>query len=895
MLEITGKFVDVLLGSMFSRFIDNNIKNYLDRKYVERTISRCADIPAQALDDYFRNESISPSNAQLILDNVQEAIDKADINAKLITNASLDAGKLTDIILTKYTIPEPIINTELQWPFRMALQIAADTLCNIGPRMSEWEREAWRHNFEAFDKLLEKQEAILQSLGPGGQGSEDNRFAHTYRSHILRRLAQIDASTLRVSSSLFLDLSTVFVQPDVVVTPPRSKKKKDKNHTALASLAEARKQIIEQLNTEEKTQRVVAEEFVVNSKRCAIVGLPGSGKTTLLQHILLSVASGNKVPTITTDIVPVLIRIRDLDINNLPGPDELLEVAEGRVFAGACPGYMRRQLESGKVMLLIDGLDEVVTEKRSVLIKWISDLTELYPDTRYVISSRPSGFQSDVFQQLGFRESVLCEFSIDQIREYVRRWMKAVALAEGAHPEDADNISEEYATTLLERAEKNPYVRRIATNPLLLSTLCLVQKYEGGDLPNRRVVLYQRCVEGLLFHWDNKRGLPPAILGSLPLERKLMLLRRLALEMQVRGIAEVEENDVLDSFGKSLLDVGEKTDPSLILNNVRDRSGLLAERRPGVYGFSHLTFQEYLAALSINQTDFPESDRLFLFSKRADTQWSEVIALYAGIAPKAAVENLLNELLESQQGLSTLICAECLAAAQDISISMQYKIIDNILSLPQNFLFHNNLLNSMTVLQSLDTNIVSNRIKHSIQSTLSINVLNYLVTHLDIINVDELLEAGIRILTEKQQCSRYDFGISLLISMMYDSDSVKALLKLVEIARQTNPPDSCLKVLCGIWYLHIAPESHGVLRFLIDETAVEEQLGILNYLTFVTSKQMVQIWFDNKEFYHSRSFIKDSIKLIKSSIVFKTPATQLHAHSALSGLRYVEKYLSNKK
>ncbi|GAI19133.1 unnamed protein product, partial [marine sediment metagenome] len=268
-------------------------------------------------------------------------------------------------------------------------------------------------------------------------------------------------------------------------------------------------------------------------------------------------------------VIPVFVKARELDPANLPGGDDLLGVAEGKVLAGARPGFLKRQLETDRVLLLVDGLDEVVAEKHDKIVQWISDLVELYPRCRFVVSSRPAGYQADVFQKLRFNEATLCDFNTSQIREYVRRWTKAVEIAEGMSPEDANRESSRYAEALVQRAERNPYVRRIATNPLMLSTLCLVQRYEGGDLPNRRVALYQRCVEGLLFHWDNKRGLPSAILGSVSLDRKMMLMRCLALEMQVQGVAEIKESVVEQSFRDSLEEVGGETNIKLILQNIR--------------------------------------------------------------------------------------------------------------------------------------------------------------------------------------------------------------------------------------------------------------------------------------------------------------------------------------
>jgi hypothetical protein len=843
MLSIALAFFDKLLEKLFLDAAKEKIMDYLDRRNVERKVSRASEAPAQALEAYFQNEKLAESQVELILNNVQGAITSAGIDAKMLASASLDAEKLTDIILSKQPMPESIKDERLEWPFQMALQIAADTLCNIGPRFSDWEKEAWRRSFEAFDKLLQNQETILQSVGPGGEGSLDERFEHTYRSHILRRLAQIDASTFRVSSSLFLDLTTVFVQPDVIEMPKKKRDAEKIQSDQIISLEEARKQFLTPTGNKVQMSRVRAEDYISKHKRCAIVGLPGSGKTTLLQHLLLVAARGDL--QITADgMVPVFIKVRQLDLDELPEANNLLRVAESRVFAGARPGFLQRQFEAGRILFLIDGLDEVVDDKRENLTVWISDFIDLYPQARYVVSSRPAGYQSEVFQHLGFSKVTLCEFNSDQIREYVRRWTKAVEMAEGATLEEADSVSAKYATTLVSRAESNPYVQRIATNPLLLSTLCLVQRYEGGDLPNRRVVLYQRCVEGLLFHWDNKRGLPPAILGSLPLERKIMLLRRLALEMQVKGVAEIDEDEVENSFGNSLQNVGEQAGAKTILSNIRDRSGLMVERRPWVYGFSHLTFQEYLAALSINQGDYRPYDRLFLFSKRDDPQWAEVIALYAGIASRDSVESLLRELLSTKKPESFLLCGECLAATQDASLGLQKEIVRAVLSLPNEVSSGQSLFPVQSILESLNEQVVLAE-AGVLDNLSSVHSTRYLFFKNNPESIPALLEAGRRILTAEQDVARWDYGITLILLRMKHIDSARALGRLSDIASKENDLGARAGVLMGfvsneLWEFRPRASQKertwlpGVLSFLDESNVNEEILNICKFIRVVS-------------------------------------------------------------
>ncbi len=843
MLNLALTFFDELLKSLFLDSAKEKIQDYLDRRNVERKISGASEAPAQALESFFRNEGLDINNVNLILHFVQKAISSTRVDAKMLASASLDAEKLTSIIMSKYPIPEGIVNEGLEWPYQMALRIAADTLCNIGPRFYEWEKEAWRRNFEAFDKLLQNQEEILKSVGPGGEGSLDERFEHTYRSHVLRRLSQIDASTFRVSSSLFLDLNTVFVQPDVEKLLPQHRKQKTKSGDKVISIEEARKQILFEKHDNDRNI-FKADEFVSQNKRCAIVGLPGSGKTTLLQHILLVSAKGEIPFNFTNTIVPVFIKVRQLNLSIFPDADGLLQIAESRVFAGARPGFLSRQLQAGRVLFLIDGLDEIVDEKRDDLLSWIGDFIDLYPESRYVISSRPAGYQSNFFQEMKFNEASLCEFNPSQIREYVFRWAKAVEIASGTPVEEVEKVCSQYATLLVDRAEKNPYVRRIATNPLLLSTLCLVQRYEGGDLPNRRVILYQRCVEGLLFHWDNKRALPPALLGSLPLERKMLLLRRLAFEMQLNGVAEIEGGEIEKSFQKSLVEVGENIDPKLILSNIRDRSGLLMERRPWIYGFSHLTFQEYLAALSIINADYRSYDRLFLFSKRQDSQWAEVIILYAGLAPKDSVENLIEELLNSGVPNSISLGGECLTATQDININVQRKVIHALLNLPDHF-DNTDTFIVERILESLDEHIVLPEAIEALKNLDTIHATRYMFFKKLPNSINPLLDTGIRILLGEQKIGKWDYGISLILLLNDCRDAALALRKIAEVALEIEDLGERVRVLTGAFSPELWDHNRVLgnertlpclLNFLMDPTAIEEQINLCKFYFIASEK-----------------------------------------------------------
>src|SRR5205085_7265259 len=98
--------------------------------------------------------------------------------------------------------------------------------------------------------------------------------------------------------------------------------------------------------------------------------------------------------------------------------------------------------------------------------------------------------------------------------------------------------------------KSHAYIKNLARNPLMLSAICLVNYFEDGRLPEDRARLYKLCVEGLLHHWDSRRG----IHSDFTLDEKLRACRQVAIAMQSDDRAEYEASKVLKIFTKVLAD-----------------------------------------------------------------------------------------------------------------------------------------------------------------------------------------------------------------------------------------------------------------------------------------------------------------------------------------------------
>jgi hypothetical protein len=167
------------------------------------------------------------------------------------------------------------------------------------------------------------------------------------------------------------------------------------------------------------------------------------------------------------------------------------------------------------------------------------------------------------------------------------------------------------------------------------------------------------------------------------LEEKLRVCREVALAMQADDLAEYNGNKVEVIFAQVLKDADRA---KTMFEHIQYRTGLLLERRKGVFGFAHLTFQEYLAARAVHEGNRLNVDAQRLTKEHNDGRWSEVIALYCGLATAAGVRTLLDLLVEQPDTnlLSTVLSEAYLSAGPELTqdLPLRRKVLERIAIAP---------------------------------------------------------------------------------------------------------------------------------------------------------------------------------------------------------------------
>lgn len=689
-------FFAELFESLFSNPFRALLSDPLRRRAVTRQIEEASDAASQSIVRLFRNQQLSEALTASLLAGFARLGELADLDQ--IANPNLTPEAIVENLLERLPPPDDVRAAGQEALYRVALHSIVQVLMLVAPVMNEWRKLSFAGTFELPRRVVQRLNQITEQLdaqGRAGQEAADERYELTYRDHLLQRFYRVEAGTVRMTTNLDVDLRELFVMPRVRERPTieEATGREPGEALELMNLAAARQIFGGSTRSDQEPNAkgmagTPALEQVSQSLRLVIVGPPGSGKSTFFEWLQLKLAAAEE-PLILGDqqAIPLLLRVRQLDARALPQSSALIEKATAsRDRAMLMPeGWIDRQLRHGRVLLLLDGLDETEPELRDrCILPWLQGLCEQYPTCQYLVSSRPVGYPPGALQKLGFTECDLLDFSDDDVEEYTRHWCTAVRLARNEPAEEARREGAAEGEQIVRGFEKNRYIRNLAHNPLMLSAICLVQYFEGGKLPEDRALLYRLCVEGLLHHWDQRRG----IWSEYGLEEKLRACREVALAMQAEDRAEFPAARVREVFTRALGDPGRAQS---LLAHVRHRTGLLLERRPGVFAFAHLTFQEYLAARAIHEGNTLSIDTERLVREQTDGRWEEVIALYCGLAPAPAARSLLQRLIaielpKSQLGLSSahVLTEAYLSAAPNLAqdAELRRQVLIRVAKLP---------------------------------------------------------------------------------------------------------------------------------------------------------------------------------------------------------------------
>lgn len=494
-------------------------------------------------------------------------------------------------------------------------------------------------------------------------------------------------------------------------------------------------------NPGEEVKPFWVSKLMTEAKHLVVLGDPGCGKSTLIKLLVYSFGR----PGITTlaprfgNLLPIPIVLREFKVANWQRPEDMLRdfiaTLRDEVRNDVTVDWLMDHLREGNAILMLDGLDEIgsVELRRNFRDNIIRPLLREAPKSFFIATSRVIGYEEAAldrfaevspstikrfFQRLDdaltdsgpepvFKRAYVAPFTDEDIGQFITRWYAAREPDKDRRQEGIDSLSL--------ALRQNDRVRRLAQNPSLLTLIALVFRVLR-HLPSGRVQLYHKIVEAYLETIQTYRQL-----GQYPatLDQMKRWLARVGWEMQSlrteedQGDLMAPAERVLGWLTEAIMqdrsndETAARREAEQFLDYVARRSGLLIPRgtdaNGDLFGFVHLTFQEYFAAWELR-------GRMRRFDKLAElcaervkqTYWHEtllllfeVLAEFTGCgddlveglcsraknnAARRQTADLLSALLlDTQNGLSEAAQRKAAEFARDaVCQQIDYSIIERL-------------------------------------------------------------------------------------------------------------------------------------------------------------------------------------------------------------------------
>ena len=360
-----------------------------------------------------------------------------------------------------------------------------------------------------------------------------------------------------------------------------------------------------------------------SSLRAVLLGAPGSGKSVLMKYVAQSFAHGRRLKFRGRKVLPLMIRLSEwcgsAEMRNNPS----LETYLAECHPALTSTEWHRELSRGRILLLLDGLDEVHDpEGRFIgggLKRAVATDYTLCP---VVIACRTYAFP--IFEPV-FRGASIYHLEAmggEQIYAYTRAYSALLGMPAGK------------LERRMREVLQNPSLAMLAGNPLLLSVICFVLAERGAK--RRLAVRTQLFNEAVRLLLKRPRWVMP------PLPERLRECRRPVLEFGSLALFErqtgqekavvLHSAQVTPSFQDAAQRAGlSPADGSEVLRDAIGRGLILARQElPAnrtVYSYLHLQFHEYLAGCGLLAGDNFIGQ---VFERLSNPRWREVILLAIG-------------------------------------------------------------------------------------------------------------------------------------------------------------------------------------------------------------------------------------------------------------------------
>ena len=329
---------------------------------------------------------------------------------------------------------------------------------------------------------------------------------------------------------------------------------------------------------EEKFNVLDVQTIIDYSKFSVIRGTGGSGKSTLLKYLFLETIKQESY-------IPLFIELNELNNYDLTVSSNFIEIiCEILTTFGSelQKDQLIRLLESGKVVIFLDGYDELKFDNVKPFVTIFGKFCKRFPNNNYILTSRPN---TDFREFQRFAVFQISELTIEQSISLIKKL----------------NYSEsKVADEFIKELNDNLYNthKSFASNPLLL-TLMLINFTHYRKIPEKIHIFYQEAFDTLYrLHDSRKPGMYSRefnTLNDLPKDVFMNTILEISIISYLKSQTSFKEDELIHMINEKQFEFDSK-------DYIDDLISICIFYREGDrISFVHKTFQEYFSAKYLEQ------------------------------------------------------------------------------------------------------------------------------------------------------------------------------------------------------------------------------------------------------------------------------------------------------
>lgn len=358
------------------------------------------------------------------------------------------------------------------------------------------------------------------------------------------------------------------------------------------------------------------------SHHLIIEGAGGIGKSTILKHFFLNILTKN-------GLIPVFVEMKDINSSDC-SLYELMQKALSRFGFKLDETYFKYAMETGCFLFLFDGFDEISNEKYNSVLNEMLLISDQYAENHFIVSSRPN---DDFLKFERYSRIIVMPFTKEQSASLV-----------GKLDYDAD-VKARFITKL----EKDLYETHtsFASNPLLLNIMLLTfESY--AEIPDKLHIFYNNAFETMYFKHDaTKSGYKREMYTELSFDDFKKVFSLFCFKTYIKQMYTFSYSEIISLLsGGGYKDYNFKAED--YLNDLINSICMICSE--GLeYQFTHRSFQEYFAALYID--NLPDDGQVKACRHLIDTAGSnrsgdQLLNMLNDMSPDRFEKNVLIPILK---------------------------------------------------------------------------------------------------------------------------------------------------------------------------------------------------------------------------------------------------------